>query len=101
MSRELYKDVLVTDQLPVWEPDGVTKHSGLTAGNFTVVGYLDGVEVGGFASAISEIGGRGEYAITWTPDSVGFWVVEVRNDYNGETHEGQYDIVLPALIGVV
>ena len=99
MSRQIYHGLPVIDQLPVYEPDGVTKRSGLTAADFTVAVWHDGAERPGFAVAITEIG-SGEYRVEFTPDATGYWVVEVANGYNTEIWVGEYDVVKPVLLGI-
>jgi len=99
MARQIYESVPAVDQLPVFEPDGIDKHSGLTAGDFTVLVWQNGVERTGFSVAINEIG-DGEYKVAWTPDGTGFWLIEVSNAYNDEKWSGEYDVVKPVLLGI-
>jgi hypothetical protein len=94
MSRELPVNIGVNDQLPVWEPDGSgQKHSGLLIGDFTVTVFKDGVVQTGYAYDIQEIDSLGEYHLTWTPDTTGFWLVEVLIQYNLQDWSGEYDVV--------
>ena len=82
---------LVTDQFPIYETDGYTKKSGETT--FTITVWKDGV-VSAVVATIAEIGVSGEYKVSFTPDSVGFWVVEVLIDYNKDLFVGEYDVGL-------
>lgn len=100
MSRELYVDIEIVDLLSVYEPDEVTKRSGLTAANFTVTAYLDGSSVS-LGETIVEVGSSGDYALRFTPTATGFYYVEVSNDYDGVPWIGEYDVVSPVLLGVV
>lgn len=92
MSRTLSLDSTVIDQFPVYEPDGIAKKSGLTHSDFTVNVYKDGA-VQSTTVNISEIS-NGEYSLTFNPDDLGFWLVEVLIDYNNEWWFGEYDVVL-------
>jgi len=74
----------------VYQADGYTKQTGETV--FTVVVWLDGV-VSAVTPVVTEIGTSGEYQVTFTPTSIGFWEVEVLIDYNKDTFAGQYDVV--------
>lgn len=73
----------VIDHFPAFEADGYTKRSGLTAGDFTVTVFLDDTE-SALSSTISEIGTTGEYALSFTPDELGFWSAQVLIDFNKE-----------------
>jgi hypothetical protein len=87
MSRAVQVGVLVEDQFPVFEPDGFTKKSGETA--FTASVWKDGV-IDLASVTITEIGTSGEYNLQFTPDAVGFWVVQVLIDYNKDIFSGEY-----------
>lgn len=65
---------------PLFEPDGVTKRSGVSS--FRVYGWRDGAEAAVSAS-VSEIG-DGEYALRATMEAAGAWSLEV---YSPETLE--------------
>ena len=99
MARQIYKNLAAVDQLSVFEPDGVTKHSGLVSGDFAVLVYQDGAIRTPFTTLVTEILG-GEYKIDWTPDAAGFWLIEVSNSYNDEIWFGEYDVVEPVLLGI-
>jgi hypothetical protein len=80
----------VVDQFPVWESDGVTKKSGETS--FTTRVWKDGVAQA-TAVTIAEIGSTGEYKVSFIPDSVGTWTIEVVVAYNDDVWGGQYQVV--------
>lgn len=92
MSRELPVNVEVVDQFPVFEPDNFTKHSGLSGGDFAVTIWHDGSVKTGYPYTIAEIGTDGEYQFRFTPDAIGFWLVEVAVDYSLQIEGGEYDI---------
>jgi len=93
--RRVPFNVLVKDQLTVFDEDGVTKRSGLPASNFTATVFLDNVEQPLILVTVAEIGTTGEYAVTWTPNVTGFWVVEVVSAVNNGVFRGEYDVVDP------
>jgi hypothetical protein len=88
MSRKVVLGPII-DQFPIYELDGVTKHSG--GSPYTVTIWKDGVEQA-IAYTITEIGASGEYKIEFTPDEVGFWVFEVIISYNTEAYVGEYEV---------
>ena len=90
MARHGYKDEVMDDQFPVWEPDGQTKKSGESS--FTVTIYKDGVVQAAYAYTITEIGSLGVYKFTFTPDDTGFWFAEVFIPYNSQTWVLEADI---------
>ena len=87
MGRLVKVDTVVTDQFPVWEPDGVTKKSGETV--FTKRIWQNG-NVSVQPVVITEIGTSGEYEVTFTPNAEGFWIVEVTIPYNDDVWFGEY-----------
>jgi hypothetical protein len=99
MARTLYVSVPAVDQLPVYEPDGFQKKSGLPSGDFSVIVFRDG-NLHATSVAVAEIGATGEYRVEWTPPLTGFWLLEVRNAYNYEVWFNEYDIVKPTLLGI-
>lgn len=92
MSREVKVSEEVVDQFPVFDLDGYTKKSGETS--FTKTIWQNGSVRSDIPVTISEIGSSpGEYKVSWTPDSVGFWMVEVDINYNKDVWVGDYDVV--------
>ena len=89
MTRQVTLGEAVVDQFPIWESDGVTKKSGETA--FTKRLWKDGA-VDSETITIAEIGSSGEYKASFTPDDVGFWLMEITIDYNDEVWQGQYEV---------
>lgn len=79
----------IVDQFPIFELDGIHKHSGGSA--YTVTIWKDSVEQA-IPYTITEIGASGEYKFEFTPDDVGFWVAEVIIAYNTEVYVGEYDV---------
>jgi len=79
----------IVDQFPIYELDGIHKHSGGSA--YTVTIWKDGVEQA-IDYTITEIGTSGEYTFEFTPDDVGYWVAEVIIAYNTEVYAGEYDV---------
>jgi len=73
MTRQVKINEAVIDQFPVFDFDGYTKLSGQT---FVSTVWKDAV-VDGATVTITEIGSSGEYKMEFTPDSIGFWKVEV------------------------
>lgn len=78
MSRQVPVNVEVIDQFPAWQIDGFDKVSGLSAGDFAVTIYCDGVVQTAYPYAIAEIGTTGEYRLTFTPVATAFWAVEIQ-----------------------
>lgn len=93
MARQLPVNEPVVDQFPVYELDEWTKHSGLVQADFDAVITLDGVEQAAHPLTIAEIGVSGEYAVTFTPTSVGGWMVDLRVPYNESEWYVQVDAV--------
>lgn len=89
MSRQVQVNSVVTDQFPVWESDGFTKKSGETV--FTATLWNDG-GVSAIPVTIVEIGTSGEYRATFTPNQMGFWILEVAIPYNEQTWFGEFDV---------
>jgi hypothetical protein len=78
----------VIDQFSIFQNDGYSKKTGETI--FTSKVWKDGV-VQGTSVNISEIGTSGEYKVSFQPDSIGFWSVQVLVDYNKDIWVGEYD----------
>jgi hypothetical protein len=79
MTRRMDIGGVFTDVFPVFEPDGFTKHSGVTS--FVVVLLRDGFE-SVLPVTIDEIGTTGDYKVSFTPDAVGVWNIQVFNSYD-------------------
>jgi hypothetical protein len=73
----------------VWETDGFTKRSGETV--FTTTLWHDGV-VSALPVTIVEIGSSGEYLVTFTPNDLGVWVLEVKIPYNEQVWGQTLDV---------
>lgn len=71
------------DHVPVFEDDGYTKHSGLTASDFTITVWVNGIEVP-LVIDIEEIDSSGEYLIGVVPTIEGFWKIETMVNFNNE-----------------
>lgn len=89
MSRQVQINSVVYDQFPVWEDDGYTKRSGETV--FTATLWHDNV-VSALPVSISEIGVSGEYAVSFTPDDMGVWILEVKVPYNEQVWGETFDV---------
>jgi hypothetical protein len=95
MTRSIKLGDTATDQFPVWHLTTVgTKVSGETA--FTKRLWKDGV-VDSETVTVAEIGSTGEYKVTFTPDDVGFWGLEIIPDYNSDSWYNEYEVVKPTL----
>jgi len=79
MMRKVEPGILFFDVFPIFEVDGITKHSGVTS--FTTNLLKDGV-VSVVPVTISEIGTTGDYKVSFTPNAIGVWVVQVFNTYD-------------------
>ena len=89
MTRQINLGDLVVDQFPVFNFDGYTKRSGETS--FTKTVWKDGV-VQSNPVSIAEIGSSGEYKWQFTPNSVGWWKVEVVVDFNKDVFSSDYSV---------
>ena len=90
MSREIELGTPIVDTFPIFETDNVTRVSGQTV--FTVVVLVEGVPVS-VPVTIVEIGTSGEYKVTFTPTSVGYWKVQVYSAYDEVWRELSADII--------
>jgi len=81
----------IIDQFPVWEDDGYTKHVGLGGTHFFSAVWVDGIPRS-IPVGVVEISASGEYKVTFTPDTLGFWKVEVFNDYSNEYWVAEVDV---------
>lgn len=89
MSRKIQLGEEVVDQFPVWKEDGYTKKSGEIS--FTVSLWRNGVP-SSVPVVISEVGSSGEYKATFTPDALGFWLLEIIPAFNHQPWKGEYDV---------
>lgn len=102
--RQVKVNTQVVDQFPVYDSDGYTKISGLNpATQMTTTVYLDGAVVGSPPTVtITEIGSSGEYKLTFTPNQLGFWQLEVNVPSETQIWKADYDVSNPqALPGEV
>jgi len=77
----------VVDTFPLYELDGVTKHSGITG--FTITIWHNGtVRSPLIDQAVTEIGSSGEYKFSFTALDVGYWTWEITNTYNDDVYGG-------------
>jgi len=83
MSRDVAVSTLVTGHFPVFENDGVSKHSGLLSTDFTATVYHNSAPAV-LAVSVSEIGTSGEYQYTFTPTLIGVYDVEIFIHYNND-----------------
>jgi len=79
MTIKVAPGSLFSDVFPIFEEDGITKHSGVVS--FTTNLLKDGV-VSVVPVTISEIGTAGDYKVSFTPNAVGVWIVHVFNTYD-------------------
>ena len=93
----------IIDQFPVFEDDGYTKHSGLSNGTFVKSVWKDGYPAA-VTVVVSEIGSSGDYKTRFTPNTTGFWHVEVLNSYNyeiwalgAEVRDASVDLIMAEL----
>jgi hypothetical protein len=77
----------IVDTFPIFELDGVTKHTGVTG--FTITIWHNGVVRSPLLDqAVAEIGSSGEYKFSFTALDVGYWSWEVTNTYNDDIFGG-------------
>lgn len=82
MGIQLSIGGIARDHFPIWESDGITKKSGESS--FTVsLWHEDSLDP--ITPVLSEIGTTGEYSVSFTPDKVGVWTIEVIVGYNGDS----------------
>jgi len=86
-SRQIRVGDPVVDHFPVFDLDGYTKKSGETT--FTSVLWKDGIE-SAVSVSISEISSSGEYKVSFTPDTIGVWSVQVFVNYNKDWWGAEY-----------
>lgn len=91
--REVKVGLSAIGHFPVFEDDGVTKHTGLTGVDFAVTVYQDSVPVV-VAVTITEIGSSGEYQYSFTPASAGVYDLQILCLFNN-------DLVGDSLLAVV
>jgi len=91
MNRDVKTGQLVLDQFPALEDDGYTKRSGLVVPtDLAITVYKDGV-IDAMVVTITEIGTTGDYKISFTPITDGFYVVQVLIDFSKEIWAGYYN----------
>lgn len=94
MSRQCKPGETVIDQFPIWNDDGYTKKSG-------EIDFIKRIWHNGVQSvlpvAVAEISGSGEYKVTFTPDAMGIWIVEVTIMFNKQVWFGEYEAVVGEL----
>lgn len=77
----------IVDTFPLYEPDGVTKHTGVTG--FTITIWFNGVVASPLLDqAVTEIGTSGEYMFSFTALDAGYWTWEITNTYNDDVYGG-------------
>jgi hypothetical protein len=101
MSRRVPVNILVTDQFSlIQQVDDFSKVVSQTAANFTFAVWKNGVLVPTATVTLVETAvASGEYKITWTPDAVAYWVVEVVHGVQTRRYKFEYDVVTSAVIG--
>ena len=92
MSRQVPLGLIV-DNFPVYDADGHTRRTGETV--FTASLWKDGT-ASAIPVTIVEIGSTGEYLASFTPDDLGFWVLDILVDYNKDIFSESYDVVAEA-----
>lgn len=92
MNRQAEPGLLTIDSFPAFELDGFSKRSGLSSLDFTVSIYFNGAE-STLPTVISEIGSTGDYSISFTPPSPGFYEIQVLIDFNKEIWRESFDVV--------
>lgn len=90
MSRYTTLGEEIVDQFSVWASNGYDKVSGVTS--FDVSLWFEGVP-SVRPVVISEIGVSGEYKVSFTPNTVGSWVLEVKIPSNLDVWGGEYKVV--------
>jgi hypothetical protein len=90
MSREIELGAVITDTFAIFDVDNITRVSGQTV--FTTVILREGVPVS-IPVTIAEIGTSGEYKVTFTPTSTGYWKVQVYSAYDEVWREVSVDII--------
>lgn len=86
-SRYIQVGTSILDQFPVWDIDGFSKVSGVTTFDVTI--WQNGVETA-IPYEITEIGASGEYLLSFTPESAGQWLAEVKIPLNKQIWNGEY-----------
>lgn len=94
MSRSATVGEVFREQFPALDLDGFTKLGGLVfPGDFTVTVWVGGALYGGAnAVTITEIAGSaGEYEVAFTPDTAGYWKIEVIVDLISDIQVIEFD----------
>jgi len=89
MAKQIALGDIAVDNFPIFNSDGYTKKSGEIAFTETLrkESIAQSVPV-----TISEIGSTGEYKVSFLPNSVGFWSLEVLIDYNKQIWYGEFQV---------
>lgn len=93
MTREVGIGVAVVDQFPAFEDDGVTKRSGLGAGDFNAAVYRNGDITALPVTIAPSSGDPGEYKTSFTPTLVGFYELHVHIIFSGDIRFARYQAV--------
>lgn len=97
MSRQVTVSTLITDQFSLLS--GFNKMLNEPVINFTTTAYVNGA-VSPATVTLTEIAvSLGEWVVSWTPDTVGFWVIEVVHTGYAQRTKLEYDVVPAALTG--
>jgi hypothetical protein len=91
-SRIITINTQVIDQFPVFINNGPAKQSGLTTSDFTVTIFVNG-QLTSIPVNVAEISSTGEYEVTFTTTIVGYYDIQVLNDFNNMIYFGTYDVV--------
>jgi hypothetical protein len=91
---------LVIDQFPAFEDDGYTKISGLQPSDFTTTVWADAV-VQATPVSISEIGSSGEYKLSYTPPTEGYWKLEIYFNFNDEIMVSEAEVRVPESVDIM
>lgn len=92
MNRQVEPGLLTIDSFPAFESDGVSKRSGLSASDFVISVYINGVE-STMSVAVAEIGTTGDYSVAFTPPSPGYYEIQSRILFNNDIWKGCFDVV--------
>lgn len=98
-SRRVLFGTPVIDQFPVFlSSDGFTKVSGLNPSTQMVTQVFQNGVLVVQAVTITEIGVTGDYKLTFTPGSIGEWVVDIRIVSQSQSFRATYDVQLDGVV---